>query len=76
MLIFGNLEMMPDQIRIWFKLNPMYYLIQGYRDSFLYFVPFWNHLSLTIYFWFVTAVIFVLGALIFRRLKPGFAEVI
>jgi lipopolysaccharide transport system permease protein/teichoic acid transport system permease protein len=74
--IFWNLEMMPAPIRLWLKLNPMYYLVQGYRDSFLYFVPFWHHPALTIYFWSVTAVIFILGAIIFQRLKPSFADVI
>jgi lipopolysaccharide transport system permease protein len=74
--IFWNLDMMPDLIRIWFKLNPMFYVVQGYRDSFLHFVPFWHHPALTLYFWSATAVIFVLGAVIFQKLKPGFADVV
>ncbi len=74
--IFWNLDMMPDRIRIFFKLNPMFYLVQGYRDSFLHFVPFWHHPILTLYFWSVTMALFVLGAIIFQRLKPGFADVI
>jgi homopolymeric O-antigen transport system permease protein len=74
--IFWNLDMMPDRIRLWLKLNPMYYVVQGYRDSFLHFVPFWHHPILTLYFWLVTITIFILGAIIFQRLKPGFADVI
>ena len=32
---------MPAAAQQALKLNPMYYIIQGYRDSFLYFVPSW-----------------------------------
>lgn len=74
--IFWNLDMMPATVRVWLKLNPMYYLVQGYRDSFLNFVPFWHHPTLTVYFWLLTAVIFMLGAIIFQRLKPSFADVV
>lgn len=74
--IFWNLEMMPDRFRVWFKLNPMYYLVQGYRESFLQFVPFWHHPLQTLYFWLMTMMIFVLGAIIFQRLKPDFADMV
>ena len=53
----------------------MYYIIQGYRDSFLYRAVLATT-PLTAYFWFVAAAAFVLGALIFRRLKPQFADVL
>lgn len=74
--IFWNLDMMPAGVRIWLKLNPMYYVVQGYRDSFLRFVPFWYHPGLTIYFWSVTFVVFIVGAIVFQRLKPSFADVL
>jgi lipopolysaccharide transport system permease protein len=74
--IFWSVDIMPESARIWLKLNPMFYLVQGYRESFLSFVPFWHHPVLTIYFWSVTAVIFVLGAIVFQRLRPSFADVL
>jgi lipopolysaccharide transport system permease protein/teichoic acid transport system permease protein len=74
--IFWNLDMMPPRVRFWLKLNPAHYLVQGYRDSFLNFVPFWQHPAQTLYFWSLTLAIFVLGALIFQRLKSGFADVL
>ncbi len=74
--IFWNLDMMPAGVRIWLKLNPMFYLVQGYRESFLKFVPFWHHPLLTIYFWSITAVLLVLGAIVFQRLRPSFADVL
>jgi len=74
--IFWDLSIMPERLRFYFKLNPMFYIVQGYRDSFIYFVPFWRHWQMTLYFWGVTFVIFLLGAVVFLRLRPHFADVL
>lgn len=57
------------------KLNPMYYVCMGYRESVIAEIPFWYHPNLTLYFWAVVAVCFVLGTTIFRRLRPQFIDV-
>jgi ABC-type polysaccharide/polyol phosphate export permease len=54
----------------------MFYIVQGYRDSFIYFQPFWRHPHQTVYFWIVAIAIFIIGALIFKKLKPQFADVL
>ena len=74
--IFWDIHMMPPKIQIIFKLNPMFYIVQGYRESFIYFSPFWKHPYQTLYFWVVAGVVFVIGALIFKKLKPQFADVL
>lgn len=74
--IFWDINIMPPKWQLVFKLNPMYYVVQGYRDSFIYFKPFWHHPYQTIYFWFVSSLLFVIGALIFQKLKPQFADVL
>lgn len=74
--ILWDIQMMPENIRIFFKLNPMFYIVQGYRDSFIYFVPFWHHPLETLYFWTAAGSLFVIGALIFQRLKPQFPDVL
>lgn len=74
--IFWDINMMPKKFHILFKLNPMYYIVQGYRDSFIYFVPFWEHGSMTLYFWGVAFLVFALGSIIFLRLRPHFADVL
>lgn len=74
--IFWDLSIMPEKVQTVLKFNPMAYIVQGYRDSFIYFVPFWHHWEMTLYFWGVTGVIFVLGATIFLRLRPHFADVL
>lgn len=74
--IFWDLTMMPDKFQIIFKLNPMYYIVQGYRESFIYFEPFWHHPLQTLYFWIIALLMFVCGAVVFRKLRPQFADVL
>ena len=59
-----------------FKLNPLYYIVCGYRDTMLGKVWFIDHWKWAFYFWAVTAILFLLGTLIFKRLKPHFADVL
>lgn len=70
-----TMDLNPILITI-FKLNPMYYVVSGYRDSLINKIGFWENPELTLYFWIVTAILFGLGSLIFRRLKVHFADVL
>lgn len=72
--IFWDINMMPSRVQFFLKLNPMFYIVQGYRETFIYFRPFWSHPKLTIYFWFCALSIFLAGALIFKKLKIQFAD--
>lgn len=58
------------------KLNPMYYVCMGYRESVVSAVPFWEHPLLTVYFWAFVAAFFILGSTVFRRLRPQFIDVL
>lgn len=69
-------EMMPNSIRWILKLNPMYYIVEGYRDTFIRHVWFWERYNKTIYFWGLTVLIFTIGAIIFKKLKPHFSDVL
>lgn len=74
--IFWDIKIMPAEIQFWIKLNPFYYVVQGYRESFLNVVPFWQHGWYTLYFWAITFFTLLLGAYVFRKLKPQFADVL
>lgn len=74
--IFWDIQMMSPKVQQYLKLNPVYYIIQGYRDSFVTGTPFWNHWTYTLYFWFVASTVLFIGAVIFRQLKPQFADVL
>ena len=74
--IFWNIDVIPVRYQFFLKLNPMHYIVQGYRDSFINFIPFWEHPYLTAYFWSIALPTFVIGALVFQKLKPQFADVL
>lgn len=74
--IFWMLTMVPEAYRWIFKLNPVYYITQGYRDALINNVWFWNKSMETLQFWVITAMFFTLGAIIFRKLRPHFADVL
>ena len=57
------------------KLNPMYYVVVGYRDSMINNVYFWSHPAETIYFWAFTIIMFIIGTTVFKKLKIHFADV-
>jgi len=74
--IFWTLKNVPAKYHTLLKINPAYYIVEGYRDSFINKIWFWEHYRLTAYFWLATAVIFVFGAVLFRKLRPHFADVL
>ena len=74
--IFWDLHIMPPKAQMVLKLNPMYYIVQGYRDSFIYGVGFWQHPYQTLYFWTVCGAALCAGIYTFQRLKPQFADVL
>lgn len=59
-----------------FKLNPVYYIVAGYRDSMLTGNMFWERPLNTLYFWCFTILLFYLGLKIFMRLRPHFSDVL
>ena len=69
-------EMIPEGLRFFLKLSPMFYVVHGYRASFVYHTGFWENWRLGGYFWVVSLAVFALGGLLFRRLKPSFPEVL
>ncbi|WP_066297076.1 ABC transporter permease [Bacillus sp. FJAT-29937] len=72
--IFWSLKQIPDKYHLYLKLNPFYYVINGYRDSLIYKKWFWEYPNLTIYYWIVTLAILLIGIFLFKRLRPHFAD--
>ena len=75
--IVWNYEQVPESWRWVLKLNPIFYITEGYRRSFLHREPFWQGLGWsTLYFWTLTAAIFVAGTLVYKRLRRHFADLL
>lgn len=58
------------------KINPLVYIVNGYRSTIYEKSWFFEDFYSTIYFWIITVVIFGMGALVFKRLKIHFADVL
>lgn len=76
--IMWQLERLNDMpaIQKIFKLNPMYYIVSGYRDALFDKVYFWEHPWLTLYFWILLIVLMFVGTKVFKKLKVHFADVL
>lgn len=67
----------PQQYQFILKINPIFYIVEGYRDAFTCNgVWFWDKGFQTFFFWGLTVVVFVIGASVFRRMKNHFADVL
>jgi lipopolysaccharide transport system permease protein/teichoic acid transport system permease protein len=74
--IFWDINMMPAEYHFYLKINPLFFIVNGYRDSFLFRNAFWEYPWLNLYYWVFTISISLLGIIIFKKLKPHFADVI
>ena len=72
--IAWSLESFSEKVHIYFKLNPFYYIIEGYRDSVLGRGWFWEKPLLSLYFWVVVVLLLLIGGFVFNKMKEYFAE--
>ena len=74
--IFWSLQIIPERFQIFFKINPVYYIVEGYRNSFIYHKWFFEQGYWNLWFWLVTALLVVTGVVVFKKLRPHFADVL
>lgn len=74
--ILWNLEDLNSKWVVILKLNPLVYIVNGYRSAIYEKQWFFEDFFSTMYFWIFTAVLFGLGTLVFKRLKVHFADVL
>ena len=74
--VLWDIKILPEPYRSIFAFNPMHYIVQGYRDSFLYATPVSQRVDETLVFWMVTAGLLLLGMFVFNRLRPQFADLV
>ena len=74
--IVWNPETMSSKVQTIMKLNPMYYICSGYRDAFINQKWFWECGWMNVYFWTIMLFVFIVGILMFRKLKSQFADVL
>ena len=70
--MFADIPLVPTLL----KINPFYYIVAGYRDSILTGNWFFERPTMTLYFWGVTCLLFLIGLKVFKRLRPHFSDVL
>ena len=58
------------------KLNPFYYIIEGFRASILYNTWFFSDMKLTIYFWSITIITLIFGMVVHGKLRNQFVDIL
>ena len=66
----------PARLQQLLKLNPVCYVVTGYRDSMLAGNWFWERPMQSVYYWVVTLLLLYIGLRVFRRLRPHFPDVL
>ena len=75
--ILWNIDAIGNQyLRMALSLNPMFYIVNGYRESFMNGHWIWEHPGLTLAFWVELLLIYALGISTFYKSKPHFADVL
>ncbi len=74
--ILWDVDKIPPKYHWLIQLNPMEYIVTGYRNSLLYSISFTENIKQTAYFWIFTITVILIGAFVFRKLRPHFAEVV
>ena len=74
-IMYDEVVMPPTIVRI-LRLNPMYYIVSGYRDCFMHGHWVWDRLLITAWYWFVVIILLIIGTRLFQKLKIHFADVL
>ena len=74
--ILWDINSLSPTMQMVMKINPLVYIVNGYRSAIFEKSWFFEDFYSTMYFWIVTVVIFGIGALVFKRLKVHFADVL
>lgn len=66
----------PNWIKKLVELNPIFYLIDGFRDTFLSKRWFWEKGSVTVFFWSLVLLLLIGGAQVHLRFRKRFSDYI
>lgn len=67
---------LPNSVKFILEINPIYYIVQGYRDCFFYSGEFITNISAGLTFWVITVVLFVIGSMMMYRFRYKFIDMI
>lgn len=69
-------DSLPEHLQFALRLNPIAYIIEGYRESFLYNHSLMFHGKQAVYFWCITILLLLIGAATHEKLCKQFMDVV
>lgn len=67
--ILWTMDKLPPAVQKIMKCNPIYYIVEGYRDSFFYNQGILSNLKMGLFFWASVIFLFVLGSKLMYKFK-------
>jgi ABC-type polysaccharide/polyol phosphate export permease len=74
--IVWDMSTMPESVQNVLKYNPLYFVVNGYRKTFIYKELFWKDGLINLYYWAIAIIVLFIGMKLFHKLKPHFADVL
>ena len=74
--IVWQLGIMNPLIQKIISLNPLFYIVRGYRDSFIDHIWFWERGAMNLYYWAFALAFLAIGIRTFAKCKRHFADVL
>ncbi len=74
--ILWNIKTLPHMLQKVMMSNPIYYVVQGYRDCFFYHRGFFYYKYSAVCFWVITLILFVFGSSMMYKFKAKFVDFI
>lgn len=74
--IMWDESIMPQMLIPFLRLNPFTYIVNGFRDCFVYHVGFWERTGDTVYFWIISLTLLFGGIRLYKKMEPHFADML
>lgn len=72
--ILWDMKNLSHKLQIIMKINPVYYIVQGYRDCFFFHKGFMFYSKSMLAFWVITIALFVFGSTMMYKFKHRFID--
>ncbi len=72
--IFWSMDHLEGAVGTIIKLNPFYYIIDGFRNTFLYESWFFNDVKYGLYFWLLTLLLLMVGSIMHMKFRDRFVD--
>ncbi len=74
--IMWDYKILPSSLAWMYKFNPLFYIINGYREALIDGKWFFSNFYMMIWFWIVTIAVNIIGIRLMKKLRPHFADVL